>query len=187
MNEEEARRRIVEAVLAGAGAEHGLEERHADRVEEVRVNNAGVEFVVERHPHVLGRQSVGMASPGFERRLVRYRLEGADIVLVDEDVVGVEVDLDALAQETVDQWTEGIAFEGDFPDLVALSDADAARSRAEARLGEFDWAADLECRDDVGFPAAQVETYVAHCMRHALVWVLGAWADARADLEADDA
>lgn len=64
---------VVDAVKAGDDFQDALEFRHMDRATEISIAKDGVvTFVVERHPHLFGKQARGEPSYAYERWWTRY-------------------------------------------------------------------------------------------------------------------
>ena len=104
-----------------------------DRLENFQLEGNMLSFTLERHPHILGRQSKGMASPGFFIIEERYAFDLVQktITLTWEQCTGWEADVDALAYEDVHELLDGGGLD---PAYTHCTSEDEVRTRAESEV-----------------------------------------------------
>ena len=134
--------RLEVAIEQGLGDEFGLEPRHLERAVLIQSANTWVEFTIERHPHILGRQSVGEESAGYVPTQQTYRLDlgTGRLELLSEKYDEPEVDWDLL----IEQQMLGYEFLLDDVQTEMAASADRANEAAwitcaRRRFDALDW------------------------------------------------
>src|SRR5437773_430272 len=101
----------------------------AQRLANFHLTDGVLSFTLERHPHILGRLTQGMASSGYflvEQRYV-FSLEQETITLTQEHCTGWEADAEALADENVETVLD---YGGLAPEYRTCASEDEVRARA---------------------------------------------------------
>jgi hypothetical protein len=167
-------RRLVRAVDTGAGAEWAIEGRHLGRARRIVIEDCGaITFQVERHPALDGQTTVGRPSAAFKRVLATYRFDGSNgLVLVDEHVLGTEIDVEMAARETVEPVLEG----DDLSFLDDLQTETDARVAGERYARSIDW---LICFVEP-LPEHNRAQLLARCQALAVELLVARWCEGNA-------
>jgi hypothetical protein len=108
---------------------HEVAER-SGRLANFRLEGNLLSFTLERHPHMLGRQSKGMPSAGsfvVEQHYV-FDLDQKTISLTQERCTGWEADIEVLVREDIEMLLD---WQGGFEPYKDCPSEEAVRLRAE--------------------------------------------------------
>lgn len=170
----------VGQAIADGRADDELAERHIARAREiVRLPDGRVRFVVDRHPHIAGRQSVGRPSPAYDNLRVTYEWnpDPAEVTRVSEEAGKPDVDIEAFAAETIDEMSECGPRE---PELAQCETRGAAAVVAATIARSIEWVDDsLEER----LSPVQRRDYIAACIRRYERLLMTWWSEEREDRE----
>lgn len=173
--------RIQAALENGADPGDGLDQGYLWRVESpIELENGSIRFTVERHPHIFGRSSRGTLSPAYRPVRRTYELSAHGTI----EVVGVEtgapvVNVEQLAQASIDAWKQGLNVPLCCPELLECEDLDSAKAAAEVMASEIDWYDDFPTADDGPEPDTVLEEtiddVVARCKELAAEFLVEEW------------
>ena len=141
LSEKEALDMFIDLVKTGECSDDSLDVEHIHRgcpIERLSPNM--FRFSVERHPHLFGKPSKGKASSAFATVLRSYELDTdtEEIEFAGEEVLDIEIDYYALAEQDVeDTWD---AIKSDFDSkLEDLTSKDDVQEFAEIHFDEINW------------------------------------------------
>jgi hypothetical protein len=107
----EIRSIIVDIVEKGNFPSNSFDIRHIEKIDQFNVVSTNkVQFGIDRHPHLFGKPTLGMASSAFIPKYYLYELdiETKTVQLVKKEKGDPVVDIDMLADENVsDLFTYG--------------------------------------------------------------------------------
>lgn len=164
---------VIEAIRIGNSG--SLEMRHAKRAYDIdRTSRGNVQFSVDRHPHLLGRPTVGKASPAYKEVLTRYEWDHETrlIRVVEEREIAVHIDVIGLVAETMDNMRE-CGFDGTIiKEIESWTSEDIAIEQARILAEEIDWTIDIP--DEV-ISSEDVQRYVAGCVTAYAELLINEW------------
>ena len=120
MNEGEIRSLLVNLVESGNFPDHSFDIRHIEKIDKFKVMPDGkIHFGIERHPHIFGRPTLGMASSAFIEEYHKYELdfETRQVILLKIEKEDPVINYDLLASENVDSTLEGCNYDGQFKNI----------------------------------------------------------------------
>lgn len=134
LSEKEAIEMFVNIVESGDYFDNSLEVKHIYRGYSIdQISPDKFRISIERHPHLFDRPSFGRASSAFATIKKTYELntETQKVNFVDEEVVDIEIDYYALAEEDFSEVTDWFLNEEERNKLVSLKTRDDVLDFAE--------------------------------------------------------
>lgn len=151
---------VVEAVEAGKDFGAALRPEHLSRATDISIGeDQVVTFVVERHPHLLGHQSLGESSTAYALRKDTYSFDpsSGESTCTSEHVENV-IDYPALAAHLVEPFLECMG-------LDELRDQHDTRGDAERWAHEVVW---LQSDEGQGLTERERKAVFEACVRYAV-------------------
>jgi len=149
LNKKEAYDLAIQIVKEGKCSDESLKEEHITRDYTLKaVSSDKYNLTIHRHPQIFGRESKGMLSSAFITLEKTYELNISkkSLVLIKEEVIDIEIDYSALADEDISIIFDYYSGEVESK-LNSLDSEQAVEIFAEEDFIGFDWQAGYEPED----------------------------------------
>lgn len=135
-------RELLVNVVESNGYENieSLAARHIERMYAIKKNVSAYSFMIERHPHLFGRSSLGCSSSAFIEVLYEYRYEPMqnNLEIVSISYGDVHVNYKMLATNEVDMLFDSDTIQFD-DSLLLCKTIDEVDALSGKRMTAFNW------------------------------------------------